>query len=263
MFEHLPEYKALDDEDARRASFSKFVKRQKVVNLINRILRVLMAYPQERLREREASEDGGSTTSRKRKEPARDRDVDRDHEKDDVRRKDRDHDKDAGRPSKHHRGYDDYDSHGHRSSRDHRDRDYGRDREKDYYGKDKDRDHGYRSSKHHRDYERDDRRGSRRGDGYKDWDDVRETVPYKEDREKSASTYKEEGGGKRDRAPEERLHDERSEKVCFLFPFTLTFLNLLREQGMNLCQSQKVNRLNPHLVLVLQEKTLRRRERYD
>lgn len=121
-----------------------------------------------------------------------------------------------GRPSKHHRGYDDYDSHGHRSSRDHRDRDYGRDRErdKDYYGKEKDRDHGYRSSKHHRDYERDDRRSSRRADGgYKDWDDVRETVPYKEDREKSASIYKEESGGKRDRAPEERLHDERSEKV--------------------------------------------------
>jgi len=30
FFEHLTEYKALEDEDARRASFSKFVKRQKV-----------------------------------------------------------------------------------------------------------------------------------------------------------------------------------------------------------------------------------------
>ena len=56
LFEHLSEYKALEDEEARRAAFSKFVKRHK-----------------ERLREKEASEDGASTTSRKRKEPTKDR----------------------------------------------------------------------------------------------------------------------------------------------------------------------------------------------
>src|ERR1700753_3250643 len=56
LFEHLSEYKALEDEEARRIAFPKFVKRQK-----------------ERLREKEASEDGGSTTSRKRKEPTKDR----------------------------------------------------------------------------------------------------------------------------------------------------------------------------------------------
>jgi len=52
----LTEYKALEGKEARRAAFSKFVKRQK-----------------ERLREKEASEDGGSTTSRKRKEPTKDK----------------------------------------------------------------------------------------------------------------------------------------------------------------------------------------------
>ncbi|KXN90711.1 Pre-mRNA-processing protein prp40 [Leucoagaricus sp. SymC.cos] len=51
LIESLPEYKALEDEEGRRAAFAKYVKRQK-----------------ERMREA-ASEDGGSTTSRKRKEP--------------------------------------------------------------------------------------------------------------------------------------------------------------------------------------------------
>ena len=30
MIEDLPEYKALEDEDGRRAAFAKFIKRQKV-----------------------------------------------------------------------------------------------------------------------------------------------------------------------------------------------------------------------------------------
>jgi pre-mRNA-processing factor 40 len=72
--EHLSEYKALDDE-GRRSAFSKFVKRQK-----------------ERLRE--ASEDGGSASGRRRKEPARDdRDRSRERERDTRDRRDshRDH----------------------------------------------------------------------------------------------------------------------------------------------------------------------------
>lgn len=31
--QELPEYKAIEDEDGRRAAFSKFVKRQKVCGL--------------------------------------------------------------------------------------------------------------------------------------------------------------------------------------------------------------------------------------
>ena len=178
LFEHLSEFKALEDEEARRAAFSKFVKRQK-----------------ERLREKEISEDGGSTTSRKRKEPTKDkedrdskdrgdrererdrdrdrsrdyRDKDRERDRDRDRERDRDYDSRGG---KYHRR-DDYDD-GHRSSRDHRDRDYG-----------------HRSSKHYKDYERDERRRYS-----KHWDDDR----------------KEESGSKRDRpATEER--DERNEKA--------------------------------------------------
>ncbi|VDB84826.1 unnamed protein product [Peniophora sp. CBMAI 1063] len=62
--EELPEYKALDDE-GRRAAFAKFIKRQK-----------------ERLeeRQRDPSEDGGSVTSRKRKDPYdREREREADH----------------------------------------------------------------------------------------------------------------------------------------------------------------------------------------
>ena len=204
LFEHLNEYKALEDEEARRAAFSKFVKRQK-----------------ERLREKEASEDGGSTTSRKRKEPAKDReekdkdkDKDKDKEKDkdikdrgdrerdrdrdrsrDYRDKDRERDRDRDRDrerdrdrdydsrgGKYHRR-DDHDD-GHRSSRDHRDRDYS-----------------HRSSKHYKDYDRDERRRYS-----KHWDDDR----------------REESGSKRERpATEER--DERSEKVRVNLSFARFF----------------------------------------
>jgi len=34
MIENLPEYKALEDEDGRRAAFSKYVKRQKVLEFL-------------------------------------------------------------------------------------------------------------------------------------------------------------------------------------------------------------------------------------
>ncbi|TRM60774.1 hypothetical protein BD626DRAFT_549493 [Schizophyllum amplum] len=60
LMQHLPEYTSIADDEGRRAAFAKFVKRQK-----------------ERLREA-ASEDGGSQSGRKRKEPMRDRDYDRD-----------------------------------------------------------------------------------------------------------------------------------------------------------------------------------------
>ncbi|KAG2011639.1 pre-mRNA-processing protein prp40 [Coprinopsis cinerea AmutBmut pab1-1] len=176
LIEHLPEYKALEDEEARRAAFAKYVKRQK-----------------EKLRET-ASEDG-STTSRKRKEPHRDyrddrdrekdRDRDRERDRDRDREKDRDHrdrDRDRDRRSRHHR-YDDYDAEP-RSSRDHRDKSY-----------DKDRD--YRSSRHHRDDDRKrDRERDRRG-SYRDYDDVRDDRDYRDDR----------------RDYDDNMSDSRAEKV--------------------------------------------------
>jgi pre-mRNA-processing factor 40 len=35
LIEHLPEYKALDDDDARQAAFAKFMKRQKAGVSVN------------------------------------------------------------------------------------------------------------------------------------------------------------------------------------------------------------------------------------
>ncbi|KAI0788845.1 hypothetical protein C8Q75DRAFT_768185 [Abortiporus biennis] len=214
LMESLPEYKAIEDEEGRRAAFAKFVKRQK-----------------ERLREkeREASEDGGSTTSRKRKEPTKD-ERDRDRDRDTTRgdhRGDRDRDDRESRSTRHR--HDDYESHGRRSSRDYtreRDREYPKD--KDYYAKDKDRgekdrDRDYYSrsstSRHHRDYDRDDRRrGERRSTrdagyeaGYaRDWDEPPH-VAYDASRERSASVYREDPREKRDRVYDDRL-DERAEK---------------------------------------------------
>lgn len=111
------------------------------------------------MREREASEDGGSTTSRKRKEPStkdhrehekeRERDRERDYPRGDRDRYDRD---DGVRSSRnHHRAHDaEYD--GKRTDRDYdRDRDYVRepkDRDRD---RDRDRD-SYRS-RGYREYE--------------------------------------------------------------------------------------------------------------
>ncbi|KAI0080143.1 pre-mRNA-processing protein prp40 [Panus rudis PR-1116 ss-1] len=221
LMQDLPEYKAIEDEESRQAAFAKFVKRQKIPAHIS------VHASQERLREKEkeASEDGGSTTSRKRKEPHRD-----DHERArsrDYRDRDRDekdsHHERESRSSKHHR-HDDYDRH---SSRDYgrgdreRARDYPKD--KDYHPKDKDRDYGYRSSRHHRDYDDDrrrDRRGSRADYDYSrsDWDGAppygsQEAPPYREGRARSTSAYPEEPREKRERTVyEDKIQEERAEK---------------------------------------------------
>ncbi|KAF8074918.1 hypothetical protein FPV67DRAFT_1475444 [Lyophyllum atratum] len=218
LIKHLPEYQAVEDDEGRRAAFAKYVKRQK-----------------ERLRE-VVSEDGASTTSRKRKEPPRDhRDSDRDRDRGDRGDREKDRDRDRGdkdrephhherererdrdrgkdydrvkdydrdsRSSRHHHYDDLHEGHGRRSSRD-----YGRsDRDKDF-DKDKDRD-GYKSSKHayHRD---DDRRKDKDGRGY-------DAHPAKEERERSASVYREEPREKRD-VYDDRIQDDRAEKVCDRF----------------------------------------------
>ncbi|KZV94551.1 hypothetical protein EXIGLDRAFT_736585 [Exidia glandulosa HHB12029] len=84
MMQDLPEFKALEEhEEARRAAFTKFVKRQK-----------------EKLREREGSDDGGSTTSRRRKEPVREREPERErsrHREAESPRRDRYRDRDRER----------------------------------------------------------------------------------------------------------------------------------------------------------------------
>jgi pre-mRNA-processing factor 40 len=135
--EHLPEFKALED-DGRRAAFAKYVKRQK-----------------ERLRE--ASEDGGSATGRRRKEPVRehgDRERDRDYP--------------AGRG--------DYE----RAKSGDRERAY-REKERDYYSRGK-----------HRDYEREDRRRGSKSEKYgRDWDEG-----YPESREKRELSHDEKADGR-------------------------------------------------------------------
>ncbi|KAJ7097278.1 hypothetical protein B0H15DRAFT_36154 [Mycena belliarum] len=126
LIQELPEYKALEDEDGRRAAWSKYVKRQK-----------------ERLREAAEDDDGGSVGSRRRKEPLRDgHDRERERERDRDRPKEYERD---GRDVRGGRGYhrrDDYDAAGpgpvHRSTRDYgrdRDRDREVDRERDFGGK--------------------------------------------------------------------------------------------------------------------------------
>ncbi|KAI6113118.1 hypothetical protein F5141DRAFT_1188298 [Pisolithus sp. B1] len=156
----------IEDEEGRRAAFAKYVKRQK-----------------ERMREA-VSEDGASTTSRKRKEPTRDgererdrdrdrdrerdRERDRDRDRDSYRDKARDHDRDRererdrdrehrdARSSRHHR--EDYDGY----SRDHA----TRERSKDYGYLERERDRDHRSSKYSRDERdtRDDRKRPRRNE---------------------------------------------------------------------------------------------------
>ncbi|KLO11520.1 hypothetical protein SCHPADRAFT_905943 [Schizopora paradoxa] len=197
LMEELTEYKSLEDE-SRRAAFAKFVKRQK-----------------ERMKEREASEDGGSTTSRRRKEPSdKHRDGERDRSRD-HRDRDRDadydrDDRDKDRSSRHHHrsGHDaDYDSR--RSERDYRDRD--RDRDRDYT---RDRD-GYRSR---RDYDARDRdRGRDKERDYRDRDDRDDRrrrgshgVPSDRDWEDPRHTVAHEGGEKREREKSE--FSDRSEK---------------------------------------------------
>ncbi|KAH7927890.1 hypothetical protein BV22DRAFT_1031361 [Leucogyrophana mollusca] len=140
LIEHLPEYKAIEEEDNRRAAFARFVRRQK-----------------ERMREA-ASEDGASTTSRKRKEPPRD-DKERDRDRESYRDKGRDYDRDKEKDSRssrhHHRGQDDHDSYAHTS------RDHARDREKDYSRGDRDREHRSRHGRDDRD-DKDEKRRTRR-----------------------------------------------------------------------------------------------------
>ncbi|KJA28179.1 hypothetical protein HYPSUDRAFT_34557 [Hypholoma sublateritium FD-334 SS-4] len=194
LIEHLPEYKALEDEEGRRAAFSKYVKRQK-----------------ERLRET-GSDDGGSTTSRKRKEPTRERDEDRgDREKerdrgerdkrdrDTHRERDRERERDRGsRSSRHHHRYDEYEGE-HRHSRD-----YGRDKEE------KERD-GYRGSKY-RDGEREERKKEKEAKGDKEKRERGSSpgTPKAVERARSTSVYKEEVRDKRD--VEDKEPNERAEK---------------------------------------------------
>ncbi|KAL5536709.1 PRP40 [Sanghuangporus sanghuang] len=143
LMQDLPEYKALEEE-GRRTAFAKFMKRQK---------------ERMREREREMSEDGGSTTSRRRKEP-----VGRDgkeSERDRDRERERDREKEDSRSSKHHRRSHGVDYEG-RRDKEYRDRD--RDREREYRDKDKE----YRDRDRDRERERD--RGRDR-DGYKSRND--------------------------------------------------------------------------------------------
>ncbi|KAG5652053.1 hypothetical protein H0H81_006473 [Sphagnurus paluster] len=212
LIQHLPEYIAIEDEEGRRAAFAKYVKRAK-----------------ERIREA-ASEDGASTTSRKRKEPGRDhrdgdrergdRDREREKERDKDRERDREHRGDKDREP-HHRererdrkDYDrgkDYDRES-RSSRHHRYDDHDARRGSREYGRekdDKDRD-GYKSKHaYHRDDDRrkdKDARDERRY-GTRDWDEP----PAREERERSVSVYRDDVVPKRDMY-EDRLQDDRAEK---------------------------------------------------
>ncbi|KAH9935883.1 uncharacterized protein BXZ73DRAFT_89380 [Epithele typhae] len=200
--QELPEYLAIEDEDSRKVAFAKFAKRQK-----------------ERLREREReiSEDGGSTTSRRRKEVVKDRDGDRERDRErDYRDRDREHDKERGRDRdgrSDRRG--DKDGYSRHSERDHgrdgKDRDYSKDksykdRERDRdRDRERDRDH-YRSSRH-REHDRDDRRREHRSG--RDWDDgysaTDSVPPYRErDRGESDTREKRDRGSNEDRIPEER-----------------------------------------------------------
>ena len=132
LIEHLPEYKAIEDEESRRAAFLKFMKRMK-----------------ERLKETTASEDGASTSSRRRKEPSHHDDRDRDRDRRDKER-DRDHDRRSSRHYRddHRRSGRDYDDEkDHKSSRDDRDRRRGHEKSSS------DRGHA-RGGSEHRDKER-------------------------------------------------------------------------------------------------------------
>ncbi|KAJ7052574.1 hypothetical protein C8F01DRAFT_1170468 [Mycena amicta] len=121
LMQDLPEYKALEDEESRKAAWNKFIKRQK-----------------ERQREAAEDDDAASAGSRRRKEPGRERDRERDRGKD--------YD---GRGGRAYNRRDDYD-HG-RSSRD-----YGRERDRE--DRDRDRDYGKRKDRGGRDRREDEPR---------------------------------------------------------------------------------------------------------
>ncbi|KAF9078239.1 hypothetical protein BDP27DRAFT_1413156 [Rhodocollybia butyracea] len=192
LIEHLPEFQAIEDEDHRRSAFAKFVKRQK-----------------ERIREAAGSEDGGSTSGRKRKEPPR-TEHSRERERGDRDRHDRerevsyrDRERERGSSGK------DYDS---RPRHHYRHDDYDRKGSRDY-----ERDYRTSSSKHH---DKDDRRrgdkekgasssSGRRGE-YRDWDE-----PRHEEREKSVSSAykdKDESSKSEKREMEDQAPDDRVEK---------------------------------------------------
>ncbi|KAF7327836.1 hypothetical protein MKEN_00363400 [Mycena kentingensis (nom. inval.)] len=106
LMQELPEFKALEDEESRKAAWNKYVKRQK-----------------ERQREAAEDDDAASVGSRRRKEPVRDHDRDRDRDRE--RDRDRDRERDRGK---------DYDRDGRRGYHRRDDYDHGR------YGRDRDRD---------------------------------------------------------------------------------------------------------------------------
>jgi pre-mRNA-processing factor 40 len=149
--EDLAEFKALEDDEARRQAFQKFIKRQKVCSTLSFGAQLQPTVLQEKLREQHSDDD--STSSRKRKEPYgtrhrseydRERDRDRDHRdyRDDrySRYRDRERDRDRYRDdyssSRRHR--DDY--RGSSSGRRRDDRDEGQDRSKDVVKKDREGD---------------------------------------------------------------------------------------------------------------------------
>ncbi|KAG8953364.1 hypothetical protein FRC03_011795 [Tulasnella sp. 419] len=230
LMENLKEYKALEDEDARRAAFAKFVKRQK-----------------EKLRE--MSEDGGSTSSRRRKEPSATRDRERSHKPSGADGKDEDGDEPMGSKDKDRKNRD-YDSasvhsgggerrHRDRSERDRdRDRDRERDRERskrsrddDERDRDRDRDRYRRDRDRDRDRERDrdrDRDRDRERDRPRDRDrrdrdrDSRRDHDWERDKDKDKDKDREkERGGSRHREKDEKTRerdetpaaDERLSKV--------------------------------------------------
>ncbi|KAG8746212.1 hypothetical protein FRC10_005728, partial [Ceratobasidium sp. 414] len=125
LIQDLKEFRAIEDEETRAAAFAKYEKLK------------------------ELSEDGGSATSRKRKEPShhsydRDSKSARHHRDYDDRRhgREEDYDRDRDRTRDRDRDYRDRDYRSSRYERDDRDRDRERERE---------RDRGHRSDKHRRD----------------------------------------------------------------------------------------------------------------
>ncbi|KAF5377810.1 hypothetical protein D9757_008104 [Collybiopsis confluens] len=195
LMEHLSEFQALEDEENKRTAYAKFVKRQK-----------------ERMREAVVSEDGGSTSGRKRKDPPAEQSRERDRSDRDRREREREslyRDRDRGakdhdsRNSRHHYRHDDYDRRG--------SRDYKHDKDDRRREKDRDRD---RDRERERERERGDRERGKRGDypSGKDWDDPQ---PRREEREREksvSSAHRDEPPKPEKRELEEKTDEERSEK---------------------------------------------------
>ncbi|KIJ61963.1 hypothetical protein HYDPIDRAFT_176733 [Hydnomerulius pinastri MD-312] len=198
LIEHLPEYKALEDDEGRRAAFAKFVKRQK-----------------ERIREA-TSEDGASTTSRKRKEPPRDGDRDRDRERErDRDRQDRERERDRDRDSYREKGGREYD----------RDKDRERERDRGDRDRDRERDRDSRSSRHHHrgaeeyeSYARDhghadrDKDREREHRSSKHPREEREGREGRDDRRRARRSSREHGYGRHDEAPPYGNEDEEGDR---------------------------------------------------